>query len=40
MTALDNLIGERNLRFMGKVMSDEKLFTEYVNMLTGRKTVK
>ena len=39
MTALDNLIGERNLRFMGKVMSDEKLFTEYVNMLTGRKTV-
>ena len=39
MTALDNLIGERNLRFMGKVMSDEKLFTSYVEFLTGRKTL-
>ncbi len=39
MTALDNLIGERNLRFVGKVMSDEKLFTSYVEFLTGRKTL-
>lgn len=39
MTALDNLIGQRNLRFMGKVLSDEKLFNEYVAMLEGRKTL-
>ena len=39
MTALDNLIGERNLRFMGKVMSDEKLFQTYIDTITGRKTL-
>ena len=39
MTALDTLIGDRNLRFMGKVMQDEKLFTEYVELITGRKTL-
>lgn len=38
-TALDSLIGERNLKFMGKVMQDEKLFTEYVGLITGRKTL-
>tara|TARA_R100000995_G_scaffold32177_2_gene14444 strand:- start:2131 stop:5421 length:3291 start_codon:yes stop_codon:yes gene_type:complete len=39
MTALDNLIGQRNLRFMGKVLSDEKLFKEYTDLITGRKTL-
>jgi len=38
-TALDNLIGDRNLRFMGKVLQDEDLFEAYVQVITGRKTL-
>ena len=39
MTALDNLIGQRNLRFMGKVLQDENLFQSYIDAITGRKTM-
>ena len=38
-TALDNLIGDRNLRFMGKVLQDENLFEAYVQVITGRKNL-